>query len=424
MYSASYKRYVTALLLVVYIFNQTDRAIFAFLMEPIKRELRLSDTQLGLLAGPALVLFYAMLGIPVALLADRSNRVSIISVAVALWSGIVTLSAVVQTFWQFALVRVGVGIGEAGFSAVAQSLIADYHEPSERARAISFFLLAIPLGGVMSSLIGGWVNQLYGWRAAFIVAGVPGLVLAILLKSTVQEPPRQARAAPSEGVASSAGSSLRFVLATLRRRRSLRHLAAATALANIVCFSSLVWMSAFFIRVHHVATGELGVWLAVIVGVGGGAGVWLGGHLTDRYGARDERVQMRLVAWATALMSPLLLGALWSPSKELALLLLMPAYTFMFFFFGPTFSLVLGLSAASVRATMSAIFIFIQILAGGVIGVQLVGVLSDALASVSGDTAEGLRWSMTLTCPLALWAAAHFALAGRTIEVDAKEVLR
>src|SRR5688572_11334509 len=144
-----YKRYVTVLLLIVYIFHRTDSTIFGFLMEPIKRELGLSDTELGFLAGPALVLFYATLGVPMARWADRSHRVNIMALAITLWSGIVTLSSMVTTFWQFALARVGVGIGEAGFSAIAQSVVSDYHSAKERTRAISTFMLAIPLAGVV-----------------------------------------------------------------------------------------------------------------------------------------------------------------------------------------------------------------------------------------------------------------------------------
>lgn len=413
MYSIAYKRYVTALLLVVYIFNQTDRAIFGFLMEPIKAELQLSDTQLGMLAGPALVVVYALLGVPIARLADRSSRVNIIAIAVAAWSAIVTTSALVQTFLQFAFARIGVGIGEAGFSAIAQSLLADYHQAHERTRALSVFLLAIPLGGVLSSLMAGWINETYGWRAAFVAAGLPGIFLALQVKLTVREPPRQV--SPSQTAIQPQMSS---IFAMIWAQPSLRHMAIATALVNIVCFSVLVWTSAFFIRVHGMRTGELGMWLALMVGFGGGLGTWLGGYVTHRYGRGDERSQVRIIACTTVLMVPLLALALWSSSKHVALLLLVPAHAMMFFFFGPTFALILSLAPASTRATMTAVFILIQMLAGGVLGVQLVGIISDALVAPAGNTAQALRWSLTLICSLALWAAVHFWLTGRTIRQD------
>lgn len=419
MYSQSYKRYVTVLLLTVYICNQVDRAIFGFLMEPIKQDLGLSDSQLGFLAGPAMTLLYAILGIPIARLADRSSRVNIMSIAIALWSVIVTLSAAVSSFWQFTLARVGVGVGEAGFSAIAQSLIADYHTGAERTRALSVFMLAIPLAWVVSALTAGWINEAYGWRTVFIAAGLPGIVLALVMKVSVREPHRRsissAEALPGEQPA------LRTIFLALWRRRALRHLAISTALVNTLCYCVLVWTPTFFVRSHGMTTGELGIWLAVIIGGGGSTGIWLGGHLTSRQGADNCRGQLRLIAVATLLTGPAVALALWLPSKALALLMLIPGYVLMFFFFGPTFSLVQSLSAAKMRATMASIFILIQVLAGGVIGLQLLGILSDALVPVTGDSAKALRWSLTLSCALAPWAAVHFWRAGRSVSQDLKE---
>jgi MFS family permease len=416
MSSNAYRRYITVLLLVVYIFNQTDRGIFGFLMEPIKLELGLSDTQLGFLAGPAMVVFYAALGVPVARLADRSSRVNIISIAVALWSGIVTLSAAVGTFWQFVLVRVGVGVGEAGFTAVAQSLISDSHSPKQRTRALSIFMLGIPLGGAVCSLLAGWINEIYGWRAVFIAAGVPGIVLAILVKWTVKEPPRLA----FSGASAETQPPLRSVLDTLWRLKALKHLAIAQGLVNVLaCF--LGWFPVFFMRVHHVGSGELGTWLAVTAGVGGTAGIWLGGYLTSRYGDHDVRVQVRIMSVATALIAPAAVLALWYPSAQLALVLLLPFKVLLFFCYGPTFSFVQTISPAGMRATMASVFILIQVLAGGVIGTQLLGILSDLLTPTLGNSGDALRLGMTLASPLALWAAVHFWLAGRSIRQDVLE---
>ena len=418
IYSQSYKRYVTGLLLVVYVLNRADATIFGFLMEPIKQDLGLSDGQLGFLAGPALVLFYATLGIPVARLADRSSRVNIMSIAIALWSGIVTLSAAVANFWHFALARIGVGIGEAGFSAVAQSLITDYHRSAERTRALSIFMLGIPLGKVVSSLGAGWINQLYGWRMVFVVAGIPGIVLALLMKWTVREPLRTSND-PLVAVREDQ-PSLRSVFTTLWRQRAVRHLAVGTGLANIVCFSMLAWTPAFFVRNHAMATGELGTWLAFVSGVGGSLGIWLGGNLSSRPGSQDWRVRLRLIAAATALITPVAVMTLWISPKEAALLILLVGYILMFFFFGPAFSLVQELSGVNMRATTASIFILIQALAGGVIGIQMLGVLSDVLTQRLGSSALALRWSMTLINLLALWAAVHFWRAGQWIVKDAR----
>ena len=219
VYSKFYKRYVTTLLLFVYVFNQLDRLVFIILMEPIKREFSLTDTQLGFLGGPALVLLYSFLGIPVARWADRGRRITIMTAAIALWSAIATLTAAVHQFWKLALVRVGVGVGEAGFSAVAVSVISDYESDANRARALSSFMLAYPIAGLISNLLGGWINQLYGWRPVFVISGLPGILLALLMAATVREPPRR-RAPASENLSC---PPLRVVLSTLWQRRSLRH---------------------------------------------------------------------------------------------------------------------------------------------------------------------------------------------------------
>jgi MFS family permease len=411
--SPAYKRYVTSLLLVIYVCNQTDRALFSFLMEPIKHDLGLSDSQLGFVAGPALSLLYTVLGIPIARWGDKSHRVNIMSAAIVVWSCVVVSFAAIGRYWHLVLAQVGVGIGEAGFTAIAISVISDYYSAaSERTRAISLFMLGIPIAGVVSSLAAGWINQAYGWRTVFLAAGLPGIFLALLMKSTVEEPPRYRLL--SAASASPDRPPLRAVFATLWQQRTLRHLAIGQCLANIViCCTN--WLPLFFIRDHGMATGELGTWFAVIAGVGGGAGIWLSGYMTSRFGAADERIKVRLMAVATALIAPTLAIVIWNPSKELALLILIPCQALMFFFLAPTMSLVQALSAPSTRATMASVFIFIQVLAGGVIGIQLPGILSDLLTPIVGNGGLALRWSMTATSLLAFWAAIHFWMSARTI---------
>jgi MFS family permease len=414
VYSQAYRRYVTGLFLTIYLFAQIDRQAFSILMEPIKRELSLSDSQLGFLAGPALVLFYATLGIPVARWADRSHRVNIMTGAIALWSAIVAVSTVVHSFCQFAIARIGVGVGEAGFSAVAQSVIADYHPAAQRARALSIFMLGIPLGGALSAFVGGWITETWGWRAVFIAAGVPGLLLALLLKGTVSEPARLQR----PDVARS-NPLLRTVFGTVWRRPALRHLAAAAALSNLVAGGVMGWNPSFFARLHDMSTGELGTWLAFNGGVGGGLGIWLSGRLSASRYLKDERQQARLLAGAASLAWLVLLGMLLLPTKAPALGFSFLANVFLSFFYAPCFALVQTLTASSMRATVIAIVIFLQILCAGVVGLQLTGMLSDALAGSLGD--QALRWAMIAMTPTALWAAAHFWLAARTIREDVQE---
>ena len=411
-YPAPYTRYVLGLLLVIYVSNQLDRAVFGVLMEPIRRDLSLTDTQLGFVTGPALALLYSALGVPVARWADRSRRITIMAVASALWSVIAALMATVGSFWQLALARMGVGIGEAGFSAVALSVIGDYESDVRRSRALSNFMLAIPISNVISNLMGGWVNQFYGWRLVFLIAGLPGVFLALLLLATVKEPPRR-RIEDSK----LHRPSLRLVISTLWQRRSLRHLAIAQGLANIV-INAMAWVSVFFIRRHHMATGELGSWFVLADGVGGLASIWVSGFMVAHLGANDARTRARLMAYAAMFVAPLALFVLWCPNKTLALLGYFGLNLPMLFYLGPTAALVQDLVAGNMRATMASVFFLIQLIAGGVIGFQLVGILSDTLARFAGDSTNALRWSMALVSMLTLWAALHFWRAGNSLKQD------
>ncbi len=412
MYSKPYKRYVTTLLLIVYTFNQLDRRVFDILMEPIKREFVLTDTQLAFLQGPALVLLYSVLGVPVARWADRGQRVRIMAVAIALWSVISTLTATADQFWKLSLVRVGVGVGEAGFSAVAASVISDYETGGDRARSLARFMLAYPLAGLISNLLGGWINQVYGWRPVFLIAGLPGILLAILIGTTVREPLR--RATKSNDLSR---PTLRAILSTLWQRRSLRHLAIAQGLSCVV-LNSMAWVSVFFIRQHHMATGELGSWLALTDGIGGCIGIWLSGFLIARFAAKSARMKTRLLAIASLVVAPLALLVLWYPAKNVALVAYLLLNLPMLFYMAPTTALVQDLVSPNMRATMTSIFYLIQMLVGAVIANQLIGAFSDVFTSRTNDAALGLCWSMTLGSMATLLAAVHFWLAGRFVRED------
>ena len=413
MYSRLYTYYVTTLLLLVYVFNQLDRRVFDIVMEPIKHEFSLTDTQLGFLSGPALAVVYSLLGIPVARWADRGPRVAIMTTAIVLWSIMASLTAVVDQFWQLSLVRVGVGIGEAGFSAIAISLIGDYVSDKDRTRALSTFMLAGPLGALISNLMGGWVNEFYGWRLVFVVAGLPGILLALLMRGTVQEPPHRLVSRPED----MARPSLRHVFSAIWQRDSLRHLLIAQGLANIVP-NAMGWLYVFFIRQHDMTTGELGSWFAVTDGVGGMAGIWLSGFLVTRFAGNDPRMKARLLTYAGVAVAPLALFVLWCPYKHAALLGCILLNISMYFYLAPAAALVQDLAGANMRATMASVVILFQILAGGVIGTQLVGVLSDALTPLAGNSTVAIRWSMALVAMVTLWAALHFWWAGRFIRKD------
>lgn len=408
------RRYILGALLLVSICNFVDRQILAILMEPIKRDLGISDTQLGFLSGVAFAIFYTMFGVPIARLADRHNRVTIISTALALWSGMTALCGLAGSFLHLVLARIGVAIGEAGCSPPSQSIIADYFPREQRARAMSIFMLGVPLGVMFGYLLGGWINQLYGWRAAFLMLGVPGVVLALIFKLTVREPTRGG--ADGDVVADQAPLAFAAVVRTLWRLSSFRCLVAASAGSAFVSYGVGQWLPSFLIRSFDMSTGELGTWMAATTGVGGVIGMYVGGQVADRYGQKDPAIQVRVAAIAMALAVPFTLGILLAPSKLPALLLMIPPTVLTYLNFGPTYALVQGLVDVRMRATAAAIMLLIVNLIGLGFGPQLVGVLSDALAPRFGS--ESLRYALVASVCIYFVSAAFFWRAGRTLKAD------
>lgn len=270
------KQYVIFMLLLVSIFNFTDHMIFSLLMEPIKIDLSLSDTQLGLLSGLAFAIFYCLLGLPIARWADRGNRVTIISIAIITWSGMTALCGLATNFVQILFCRIGVGAGEAGCTPPSHSLISDYYSRAERPKAMSFFMMGAPLGILVGYLLGGWINELYGWRTAFISLGIPGVVIGFLVKSTVMDPRTSKRSRHELGSYMDEKPELppiTNVVSALLGNTTFLHLAAALALMYFVGYGIGQWQPAYFIRVHGMQSGELGIWLAISGGLGGAIGV-------------------------------------------------------------------------------------------------------------------------------------------------------
>jgi MFS family permease len=405
-----YPRYVTLLLLAIYIVNQLDRNVFDMLMEPIKQEMSLSDSQLGFLGGPALVVVYTLFGVPVARLADRMNRVLLMTIAILAWAIATMLTAAADTFLHLANARIGVGIGEAGFSAVAIALLSDLHGPSERGRAVAIFMLAIPISGIISSLVGGWVNQEYGWRAVYLLAGAPGIVFAALLILTVCEPRNQI-SAPQPVAKDRPG--LKEVFHTLWGNRALRHLWIGQAIANIVACSTN-WMVPYLIREYGIKTGELGTWFAVI-NVFGIASIALSGYLSSLRMFASLRAQARLLALTSLMNAPVIWLALAMPAANQTLLILIPAQIALLYYLAPAQSLSQSLSPPGMRATIASIFILMQVLVGGIVGVQGVGILSDLIALHTDGSASALRYAMIIAQLLTFWAAYHFWRAGKAI---------
>ncbi len=412
----AYARYVLGLLFVAYVFNFVDRQILAILLQPIKEDLGVSDTAMGLLTGIAFAIFYTFAGIPIARQADRRSRRTIIALGLTAWSAMTAASGIVRTFAQLAVARIGVGVGEAAFVPPAHSLLADYFPAERRATAMAVFSMGVHVGLAFGLVLGGWIAQLFGWRVAFFTVGIPGLLLALAVRLTVHEPERGRADGLHAALAEATPERLAKVLGILRSLRSFRHLALAAAFHSFGGYAFAIWGPTFFIRVHGMTTGRLGTWLGVILGVGGMVGAIGGGVLADRLGARDARRMLYVPAIATLVQIPCALASLWWPTPIPALLFLFPSAIMSAIWFGPVYALTQALVSPTMRATASAVLVFVINLIGLGLGPLAVGALNDALLPTYGP--QAIRYSLMILVVANLIAAFHFTRAARTIRAD------
>jgi MFS family permease len=402
-------------LTLVYTLNCLDQGLIILLLQPIKEDLHLSDSQLGFLTGIAFGLFYATVGVPIARWADRGNRATIASIAISLWGLTVMLCMFVTSYVQLVVARVAAGIGESGGLPPTYSLVGDYFpEAAERARAMAIYMLASPVSLLVSFIVGGWINERFGWRIAFLVMGIPGLLVGALVKLTVRDP----RSGAGGGGASVARAQprLREVMGTLWRHRSTRHLIVAFILLYTMGLGLSPWYAAFMIRNHGMGTAELGIWLGGIFGISGVAGTLLGGYVTARWFGGDERAQMRLSAVIVGSLVPCFVLFLLLPRKVEALVALTPTVILGTFISGPAFALIQRLVSDEIRATTLALVMLFANLIGMGVGPQVVGLLSDWLIPRVGD--DSLRYAMLAMSSVSLWSAYHFWQVGKTVRED------
>jgi predicted MFS family arabinose efflux permease len=414
---SGYRHYVLGILVFVYAINILDRQILGILMEPVRLELGLSDTQLGFLSGIAFALFYATLGIPIARLADRTSRTGVISICVAAWSAMTAFCGLAQNFWQLLAARIGVAVGEAGGTPPSHSLLADYFKEHERATALGIFAVGGPLGMMIGLFVGGWLNEWFGWRITFMLVGLPGVLVALVVWFTVREPPKGAL----EGhvpVQSSVGEVFRFMWT----QRSFRLMSLGAALQGFVGYGLVQWYPVFFIRIHEMSTGELGTYLALVFGIAGGIGTFFGGYLADIMARRDRRWYLWLPMIATSLAMPFYLGVFFSPTSAAAFLFLIIPALLANSFLGPVFSTTQGLVPAHMRATASAVLLFIINIIGLGLGPQVVGLLSDLLRPAYG--VDSLRYALFIVSLLTLAGAALFWFGARTLRADLERAAR
>lgn len=409
--SSSYRSFVLLTLTGVYTFGFIDRQILVILQESIKQDLQLSDTQLGLLTGLAFALFYVTLGIPIARLADKGNRVNIVSISLGIWSAMTALSGLAFNYFQLFLARLGVGIGEAGCSPPAHSIISDYYPPKKRATALAIYSLGIYIGILLGYMIGGWLNQVYGWRVAFYALGVPGIIFAIIIRLTVKEPPRGYSDPNAGQTAAAPHDSFWSVVRLLFSRRTFTYLAIGTGIHAFALYGVGNFIPPFLARTHGMEPATIGLALGLILGVGGMIGTFMGGVLADKLGKRDIRWYLWLCVIAEVFYIIPSAFAFFSPNLTVVLAGFFLATLASAIYMGPCLAVTHNLIDARKRALASAILFLILNAIGVGLGPLGIGLLSDYLSQFFGS--DSLRYAFSISLLTPLLAMIFFYLAAK-----------
>lgn len=421
IYSSKYRNYALGVLFLGYVVNFIDRSILSILLEPIKNELLLSDTQLGLLGGLAFAMFYATLGIPIASLADRWSRVKVLAISMIIWSAMTAACGLANNFMMLLLARIGVGVGEAGASPPSHSLISDYFPVEKRATALSIYALGIPFGSMVGNFVGGWGAAELGWRTTFFLVGLPGIFVAVLILLTLREPPRgmseSAAIKAAAAKSSDPAPALKEVFKFLWTRRSFRHIGFAAGLHAFVGYGAGTWNAPFLLRSHEMPITEVGSWLAMISGIGA-IGTFAGGYLGDKISdwTDDRRWYLWIAGISTLVMVPFQFTAylyddLWAVIPALAVVSILGGM-----YLGPSFAMTQGLVTLRMRAVASAILLFMLNIIGMGLGPYFVGIASDLLAP--SYEIDSLRYALCLCVLANLWAAIHYFMGARTLRQD------
>ena len=406
--------YALGILTIVYSINFIDRQLLSILQESIKADLVLSDAQLGLLTGFGFAVFYTFAGLPIASLADKSNRRNIVAISLTIWSGMTAISGLAQNYWQLFAARVGVGIGEAGGSPPSHSMISDIFPSDKRASAIGFYSMGISIGILFGFLFGGWLNEFFGWRVAFFVVGIPGVLLALVLYLTVPEP---IRGLAENKASSGENTSMMAVFKVLLRRRSFLLMALGAAMTAFAGYGTANWVASFMIRTHEMPTGELGTWLALIIGLGGAIGVFGSGVLADNLGKKDKRWYMWVPVYAAAISVPFQIATYWVDGPYAALMCMTIPSILANAYLGATIASVHGMVGLRMRAVSSALLFFILNIIGLGMGPTTVGLVSDSL--VDQHDVDSLRYAMMYIIPTSMFiSGALYMLASRYIRED------
>jgi len=429
--------WVLILMTLTYTSSFMDRTVLSILQNPIKQELLLSDTQLGILSGFAFALFYSTLGIPVARLAERVDRRWLIAASLAVWSVATAASGLARGFVSLFAFRVAVGVGEAGASPPAHSLITDFFEPKRRGTAFSIYSLGVSIGVLIGAIAGGFIAQKFGWRLTFVVFGAPGLILAVLIPLTIREPRRgrlDVQRPQTEPL-----PSLLDVLRRFAAKPALFHSVAGASVAAFGSYSIIAFSAPFFIRAHGASLPEAGLFLGLTGGLAAGVGIFFSGLITDRVSRRDTRWTVWIPAIGLVLATPLYMAGFLVEGKTLAIATLLLPAALQYLYMGPTMGLMHNLVTPRMRATTTALlYLFVNLFGMG-LGPPITGFLSDrftAMALSDGLAAQchgkalstipvcqdasaiGIRWALVISTLAFLWAAVHYLIAARTLRRD------
>ncbi len=404
------RSYTLFLLVLVFTSSHVDRQIVAILQEPIKAAFQISDTQLGLLTGVMFAFFYATLGMPMAMWADRRNRRNLITFSISMWSLMTALCGAAQQFWQLLIARIGVGVGEAGSNPPSHSIISDLYPASERATAMAIFGLGVNFGVMLGYLIGGWVNEWLDWRWAFVVAGVPGLVIALIVRYTMIEPPR----GYADGITERPPAPPFWdVVGYMAKARTIVHLIIANSLISFAGYAAIAWVPVYLQRVHEYTTGEAGTVLALAIGVAGGLGTFSAGFLADKFARRSEGWRAWVVVVATVV---------YTPAAILSYLAEDPFWAAAWFFIpaalggayiGVNFAILQSRLPLEMRSVGAAINLFILNIIGLGLGPLSVGIISDLTAPSVGI--DSVRYGLLAMVAIMAWGAIHQFRVGQRL---------
>jgi len=413
LFSERYKWYVLFMLTIVGALSFFDRQLVVILQEPIKEELNLSDTQLGLMTGLAFAIFYCLVGIPIARYADRNNRRNVVGISLAIWSFMTAITGLVGTFMQMLLARIGVGIGEAGGTPSSQAMISDYFPKDKRATAFAIYATSVYIGLFLGFSMGGILEANFGWRNAFMFLGVPGIIFSIFFVLGVKEPPK---GYADGGVIEKEQQAFGEAMTVLLSKKTYKYILAASALHSFVGYGFANWIPSFFIRVHGMTVLEVGFWLAVSIGIGGGIGAFAGGFIVDKLIKRDRRWYLWIGIVAVILTIPFSLFTLFSSSKTAAAICYFIPNVLFSLNMGAILAVTQGVVSAKMRALSSAVYYFVLNLVGMGLGPLAVGLLSDYLTPSYGD--YSLRYALFIVSNFYLICIYFYWKAGEYVEEE------